>query len=88
MMELVVIPDPDPADAVGVTDNRDPRVLAAAEQMCTVDGTKDPTPALYNYDGLCNVEAAEQTPDPKDPNNEAKPKSQKAGVDVNTTVIF
>ena len=79
-----MIHDPDPADAVGVTSIRDPRVLPAADQMCT-RGIDDDTPALYNYDALCTI-GTEQAPDANDPNNEVIPESQKAGVDVNTTV--
>lgn len=87
MTELAMIPDPNPADYEHVSDSRDPRKLPAADQMCWKDKDNDLSPALYNFD-KCNQGTSSSTekPEPQEPVDEDKPKSQKAGVDLDNSV--
>ena len=76
-----MIPDPDPAESNEVDYNH-PSKLAAAEQMCTVDGV----PELYDHN-QCGVRVI---PDPSDPQKEVNiPKGNEQGELLeNDTVII
>lgn len=84
--QLVMIPDPDPADS-NELDDRHPSKLTAAEQMCTIAiPGQDPINQLYNHD-QCGVQA--ETADPNDPESEVLPEGFKQGeLSENDTVIM
>ncbi len=85
MTEIVMVPDADKRDFAHINESRDPRKIPAADQMCFI-GDKNPQPALYNYD-QCITGLVQPQPNPRDPNSEVEPNSQKAGVDLaNNTV--
>lgn len=78
-----MVPDPNPSDS-DVLDPRHPSKLAAAEQMCSIDGNVDVRPALYNH----NRCGQRSIPDPSNPSSEVRPQGLKQGETLeNDTVL-